>query len=271
MGERSLRNLFHLVKQALPEEQELVCVSSDATVSGALELMRGRNISQVPVTEGREVLGVFSFRSLARGLAKLPRKPADIGSLPVEEFLEDLHFASITDELTALLDELDIKDAVLVGRQDHLQGIITAVDALRYFYRVASPYVLLREVELAIRELLRRSVTPEQLCECIDLTIRAHYEEKHAPVPRCLEDMSLNDYVWVLRHKGSWPRFQEAFGGTADTTYAKLRSLPDLRNEVFHFRRELTVEEYERLRETRDWLLMRIRKAEARGEARDAG
>ena len=43
-----------------------------------------------------------------------------------------------------------------------------------------------------------------------------------------------------------------SFGGAANRVYAKLKDLPRLRNDVFHFKRELNVGEYEMLRETRD-------------------
>ena len=48
------------------------------------------------------------------------------------------------------LDEFDLKDAILVGTQKRLKGIITVVDVLRYCFRVAAPCILIRQIELAI-------------------------------------------------------------------------------------------------------------------------
>ncbi len=263
MKERSLRDLFHLVKQVLPEEQELITFSPETLVDEALKVMQEHNFSHVPVVAGDEVLGVFSFRSFAKGIAQLPEKEREPLLLPVEEFLEKLKFAQITDELTALLDEFNTKDAMLVGTESMLQGIVTTIDALQYFYNVASPYVLVREIELAIRELIRASVNAEELKESIDISLHQHYGKSSAPFPSCLEDMTLNDYVMLLRYKGNWEKFKPAFGGTTNTVYAKLEPLPSLRNNVFHFKRDLTAEEYDILRDCRDWLLTRIRRLEA--------
>ena len=263
MKERSLRDLFHLVKQVVPEHQEGVeKVSPETPVSQALTIMRTKALSQLPVVAGREVLGVFSYRSFAEKLTGVLEKERNPMALPVEEFLEDLRFVTIHDELSELLDELDLKDAVLVGTQERLSAIVTTIDALRYFYRVASPYVLLREIELAIRELIRVSVDEESLHECIEMTLKQYYDGLGKSLPNRLEDLSLNDYVMLLRFQGIWHRFQKAFGGTSNIVYAKLESLPGLRNDVFHFKRELNVDEYETLRETRDWLLKRIRRVE---------
>jgi len=263
MKERSLRDLFHLVKQVLPEEQELVTFPPEMPVGEALTVMQEHNFSHVPVVEGNEVLGVFSYRSFAKRIARLPKKEREPLYLPVEEFLEKLEFARITDELTALVDEFNTKDAMLVGAENRLQGIVTTVDALRYFYKVASSYVLLREIELAIRELIRASIDGEELKECIDKSLKEHYKKSATLLPICLEEMTFHDYVMLLRYQGTWEKFRAAFGGTANTVFAKLERLPDLRNDVFHFKRDLTAEEYDVLRECRDWLLTRIRKLEA--------
>jgi len=225
--------------------------------------MRKKNINQVPVVAGEEVLGVFSYRSLAQGIHKLHGNQSDVLSLPVEEFIEDFKFAQITDELKALLDEFDLKDAVLVGTEKRLQGIVTVVDALRYFYQVAAPYILIREIELAIRELMRTSVDGDELKECIEKALKAHYQEKKLPIPACLEEMTISDYVSILRFKGTWEKFAPAFGENSNIVYTKLKPLPDLRNDIFHFRREISVDEYDGLRDIRDWLLKRITKLEA--------
>ena len=79
---------------------------------------------------------LFSFRSFAKKLAQLTPKEREPLQLPVEEFLEKLKFAQINDVLTSLLDEFNTMDAMLVGTEDRLQGIVTTIDALNYFYNV---------------------------------------------------------------------------------------------------------------------------------------
>lgn len=266
MKEPSLKDLFHLVKQVLPEPQELVVFHSEKPVAEALALMRERNFSQVPVMEGNTVLGVFSYRSFAEGVARFAGIVQNPLALPVEEFTEELKFAQITDELDMLLEEFNLKDAVLVGLKDRLQGIVTTIDALRYFYKVASEFVMLREIELAIRELIRVSVDEQGLKECIDKSLKKQKEDSKQKVPTCLEEMTLHDYIMVLRRHDTWEKFSDAFGIDRRVVHAQLEKLPELRNAVLHFRRKITVEEYETLRRARDWLLKRISKFEARKE-----
>lgn len=264
MKERSLKDLFHLIRKVMPDEQDPLTFQPETTVAEALSVMREKNFSQVPVVSGIEVLGAFSYRSFANELVKLADKRIDPLALHVEEFLEDLKFAQITDDLTMLLDEFDIKDAVLVGLPDRLQGIVTTIDALRYFYKVASPYIMLFEIELAIRELIRESVRDDELNECIEKTLKKHYEKTKTTLPTCLEEMTLHDYIMLLSFKGTWEKFMTAFGGNRNIVYTKLKRLPKLRNIIFHFKREVTVDEYDSLRGVRNWLLKRIRRVEGR-------
>ena len=264
MNVSSLEDLFHLVKQVIPEPQKLVTLGPETPVVKAFELMKKHNYSQVPIVECGTVLGVFSYRSFSEGMARLPKGVREPLLIPVEEFIEEIKFAQITDELEILIDEFDLKDAVLVGSKTRIQGIVTTIDVLRYFYKVASEFVMLREIELAIRELIRASVDEKELEECIHKSLRKQKEEKKQKVPNCLEELTLHDHVMILRHKDTWGKFSDAFGTNRRIVFAKLENLPELRNEIFHFRRKITIEEYDTLRRARDWLLRRISKFEAR-------
>lgn len=261
MQERTLKDLFHLVRKVIPVEQELITITSEETVDVAFSLMKDKALSQLPVVEGSEVLGVFSYRSFADGVRNLPEKEmSSILSLPVEVFIEDLKFVGITDELPGLINELDLKDAVLVGGQENLLGIVTTIDALRYFYEVASAYVILQEIELSIRELIRIALTPPELSKCIGRSLSQHYKNQNRDLPTLLEELTFNDYVQIIRFQGTWKYFKPVFGGSVGITYTKLKKLPDLRNDIFHFKREITIEEHDILRDRRDWLSQRIRK-----------
>src|SRR5438552_2101895 len=112
------------------------------TAGEALDLMEAQKFSQLPIVSQAGVVGVFSYRSFARGVARA-RGERDIAALPVTEFVEPLRFARTTDAFDDLLDVLDSDDAVLVGSRARLVGIATPMDVLRYLYELANAYVLL--------------------------------------------------------------------------------------------------------------------------------
>ena len=263
MEGRSLKDLFHSLGRILPEEQELITVDPSTPVKDAISIMKEHNFTQIPIVTGNQVLGVFSYRSFAEGITGLYTKERDICELPVEGFCEDLKFAMISDELGTLMDELELKDAVLLGSEGTLQGVVTTIDALRYLYKVAGAYVMLGEIELAIRELIRASMGDQEIKEAIDKCLRNHYEERSSPLPTSLEEMTLSDCIVILSFRGFWEKFKGSFGGIYSVVQAKFKPLPALSNGTFHFRKPLTVEDYNTLKDVRNWLLKRIQKLEA--------
>ena len=75
--------------------------------------------------------------------------------------------------------------------------------------------------------------------------------------------MTLKDYVTIIQFRGQWEsNLKVVFGGSYFHAISKLKDLPDLRNDIFHFNREPTIEDIEILRGTRDWLLKNITKIE---------
>lgn len=260
----NLSDVFHRVNRLLPEEQELSIVSPDEPVRDALETMKRKDFSQLPVVENQEVLGVFSYRSLARGLSQIDPARHNLLDVSVVETMDTVtagSFAQVTHQLGDILDALHRHDAVLVGEPTRLQGIVTTMDVLRYLNLVSGRFLLLEEIELCIRGLLRAVMSEEQIARAADLALK-HYAADRKP--RCLEDMTFNDYVQIVGHGDLWDQCRHAFSGDRHRTNVKLKRLNVLRNDVFHFRRELTRDDDAELRFGRDWCFVQARRMDAR-------
>lgn len=257
----SVAKLFHRLNRVIPENQVVAVVAPTTKVSEALQTMKKMGYSQLPVVEGDAVLGTFSYRSLAEGAVRLGKLKTKIGDFPVEEFVEKAEFARVTDEFNAIFDWLDRDSAVFIGEPDRLQGIVTAIDVLRYLYCVASPFVLIAEIELALRALISLAVDDELLITCAKVTLASKYGDDK--IPMTVSEMEFNDYIQLVGHGDNWKHFAHSFGGMRETVRAKLEDIRDLRNNIFHFKRELTLEDHQKLAQYRDWALMRARKSDA--------
>ncbi len=268
--QQAATQLFHRVNSVIPDAQNLISVPPEMPVSEALSLLEKHGFSQVPVVVGREVLGLFSHRSFSSAVivhSKVATKNQKFDPLEliVEECMNPRPpFARVTDEFAEWFDAIDRNDSVLVGEPNRLQGIVTAMDILRYLYRVASPFVLIGEVELALRALMQMAVNDETLSECAMECLKDKYGSDK--IPTLLHDMTFSDYIQIISHGRRWPHFEPIFGGNRVRTRAKLEQLRDMRNVIFHFRREITVDEYQTLASNRNWMLLKVRTAEARLE-----
>jgi hypothetical protein len=124
---------------------------------------------------------------------------------------------------------------------------------------------MIAEIELSLRRIIGAFVTQDELLSCIRNSLKDKYVEETQP--SSLANMTFNDYVQIIGDGRNWPHFTTVFGQgewQRKITTARLKEVGDLRNEVFHFRREITSHDLEILSARRDWLQMKARAFEAR-------
>lgn len=264
--------LFHRINRIIPQDQSILTIPPTYRVRDAVTLMRHHGYSQLPVVESSEVLGVFSFRSFAQEAASATleewtKQRCAPGDLRVDEFLEPFDFARVTEEMSRVFDAMDRDNGILVGTPERLVGILTPMDFLRYLYRVASPFVMVSEIELALRALIRIALTEEQIEAAAKRCNSTTHKGENA-MPTSLEDMTFGNYHSLISHGENWSGFELVFGGTRTRTSGKLKEVGAIRNDLFHFKREITLQDHEILAGHRNWFLSKVKQAEAhrRGE-----
>ena len=257
--------LFHRLNRIIPQNQTVLTIPPDCPVRDAIALMRRHGYSQIPVVEQGEVLGVFSFRSFAKEAASATlddwtKQKCAPGDLRVDEFLEQFEFARVTEEMSRVFDAMERDDGVLIGTPERLIGVLTPTDFLRYLYQVASPFVMVSEIELALRALIRVALSEEKIVAAAKLCLSSAYggEDK---VPTELEDMTFDNYKTLVSSSKFWPEFEGVFGGTPTRNSARLKEIGAIRNDLFHFKREITVGDHQTLADHRNWLLSKIKQA----------
>jgi predicted transcriptional regulator len=267
--------LFHRINRVIPPNQRVLVVPPTCLVRDAVALMTKHGYSQVPVVQSGEVLGVFSYRSFAKEAARatldeLTTQRCALGDLRVDEFLEEFQFARVTEEMSSVFDSMDRDNGVLIGTPDRLLGILTPMDFLRYLHQVASPFVMVSEIELALRALIRVALDETQLELAAKRSLASAYggEDK---VPKTLEDMTFDNYQSLISRGETWAAFESVFGGTRTRTSGKLKEVGAIRNDLFHFKREITIQDHQTLAAHRNWLLNKVKQAGAHRETEAKG
>ncbi len=106
----------------------------------------------------------------------------------------------------------------------------------------------------ALREWLKRyaepTVTaPNGSAEAIFDEILYRQQEVKA-----FEKLTLGEYIELFLHKGRWERYQRAFPLKRDAIRTLLKAVLDTRNDLAHFRVDITPQQREALRFCKEWL-----------------
>ena len=266
--------LFHRINRIIPQNQVLLTVLPSCRARDAVALMQQHGYSQVPVVDNGEVFGVFSFRSFARhaagaSLDEWTRQKCAPGDLRVDDCLEQFQFARVTEEMDSVFYAMDRDSGVLVGTPERLVGVLTPMDFLRYLHQVASPFVMVSEIELALRALIRIAMSEEEIVVAAKRCLTGAYGAQDS-LPTALEDMSFDNYQSLISHGETWTHFEPVLGGTRTRASGKLKEINAIRNDIFHFKREITLQDHQTLADHRNWLLNKIKQAEGqrKGETR---
>lgn len=260
-------HMFHRVSYLLSGEGP-VTIPPDQTIPDALKLMRDYGFDQMPVLAGKEVLGLFSYRAFSERLMNsqwLWGKTRTPETLVVEDFVEPPVYVRAVDPIDKLFTARDDADAVLVGDPDRLQGIVTRSDVIAYLYRVASPYLLLKETETGLRSLLEAAVTPDTLKDCAQQALANLYKGREDSLPTILGAMTFDEQVSIVMNSRNWPAFAGVMGASRDMFTYEIRPVGQIRNAAFHFKRELTDEDLEKLTTAREWVLRKLRRKAGQG------
>lgn len=276
---------FGPAKALLPSGQEVLVVPETSQAWDALERMIDDDFSQVPViNDDGHVTGVFSWKSFGKRVLDLRGNKLDATELCVRDCMEDAIF--ITPETyidTDKATDWSQVDYVLVGAAEQVIGVLSVSDVFGRLNDFAEAFVLLYEVELDLRDVISEVLSSEEIeSVCGDFTqstpplrelaericdeydgvvaperldpLVAELAPKNVRPIRSLEELSFSHYLEIVCSKKRWPRFEPLFISPRELVQADMKQVNDLRNVVFHFRRQITTRDTDRMRRFRDKL-----------------
>ena len=196
-------------------------VHPDKPLHDATTVMLLNDYSQLPVTKNRrKIWGMITWKSIGSRL-----------SSGVECSLVRHCMNPQVDEVrlgTPLLNAVSViaRNGYTLVRNstDEVVGIVTTSDLSREFHELASPFLLIGEIEKYLHTLVHG---------------RFRVEEIQAALPEGLTatgtaDLTLGGYCRLLQKPENWKRLDLAFSGKQ--FLARLEAVREIRNEVMHFR-----------------------------------
>jgi hypothetical protein len=236
-----------------------VCVGREDPISRALDLMVENDYSQLPVIDAaNRPLGMVTYEGIMQSVRHFQ---AELDELHVRDAMTAALRSNLEDDLFDLLEQLKRTNAVLiVSPTEELVGIVTSYDSTEFFRTYAEDMMHVEDIEVAVKELVLLpytredgSVDEDQLSEAISGVTPG--DRGGSPDSRpSFDGLSLYQYIMLLLARSTWPTVGPIFGLPRDRVRVLLEAVTRTRNDLAHFRREISSVDAQRLRYCAKWL-----------------
>jgi len=130
--------------------EDIITVDKDQNLSDALKLLRKHNVSRLPVTNNKELVGIISERDIANklGSSKYESMPASrlhISSVMVKDVITVPETMQL-DEVARLMLENGIGSVPVMDEDDKMVGIVSKADFVTLAVGIAFDKITVKEI-----------------------------------------------------------------------------------------------------------------------------
>jgi CBS domain-containing protein len=187
----------------------------------AQSMMLLHDYSQLAVMSGTRYLrGAISWEAIAQAKIRNP-------NAVLKEAVIDAEVVRASDDLLSKIPRIMEAGFVFVQASDNqVTGIVTTADLSEQFATLATPFLLLAEIERRLRRVVDRFFTSAELQAVVDSS-DGDREVSSA------DDLTLGEYVRLLELEERWKRLGWALD--RKVFISGLHEVRAIRNEVMHF------------------------------------
>jgi CBS domain-containing protein len=210
------------LSQLRAANQKVVSVTPSTSLKEAMTIMMLNEFSQLPVIQGdRQCKGAVTWQSIATATA-LGNECNTVNDclVPATELQWDM------DLLEAIPKVVESGFALIKGRDNRFQGIVTVVDLSLQFKDLSEPFLLLEQIENLLRIQIGKCFTIEELR-------KAKHSADTSRDVNSVSDLTFGEYVRLLEPMDAWSKLKFTFD--RGPFLVKLKEVQDCRNDVMHF------------------------------------
>ena len=197
-------------------------VKPDKPLTVATTLMHLNDYSQLPVmVNERDVKGVISWKSIGSKLAL--EHECEL----VRHCMDQARIIGIGAPLLDAIGDISEHGYVLVrGTDNTITGIVTASDMVHQFTQLASPFLVIGEIEGHLRRLVYKKFTIQEFRD-------ASLSDEGGRSITGSADLTFGDYCRLLQNPEYWSRLGLSIDRVTFTKH--LDAVREIRNDVMHF------------------------------------
>ena len=238
--DRNLPEPAFSVSELASANSHVECVPPTASIEMAYTKMLLNKYSQLVVASPttprqQDIKGIVSFQSIAK--AQMNGQPTIVGNC----IDSDVPYAQSDADLKLVVNQLKGNDVVLIiGRDNSLQGIVTAWDLADEFAGLIDPFKRIGEIEARLRTLVERRLGTDAVAKYLSDQGLSDDDAIEA-----LEELTMGELQRVLEFPGHWGQLNLVFDRVVFVQ--ALNEVRDYRNRLMHFRDPLEEDEMRRL------------------------
>lgn len=261
------------VGHLLENQANITVVRKTDQIVDALDLMIKHEYSQLPVVDEKNLLlGMITHEGIMRAIRSFN---TTLDRLLVRDALISAPSYFREDDLFDLLDELKNTNAVIIIEPGgFVVGIVTSYDTSEFLRDRTEDLMHIEDIEFTIKELLKEMYAGkgEWASDKFRLSATELYELRSEQLgsrkPKAFEDLTLADYINLLVSKETWEFFAPILAIQKESLCELLEKVRQTRNDLAHFRGEISARSRDELKYCANWLRSRYRDYE-KGQERD--
>lgn len=240
----------------LIEGRKLITVNQNDSVRNALRTMIENDFSQLPVVDDQgNLCGVISEQVIVRKYYHF-----DGDKILITLKVKDCQMKPLTLPITAdifdALTPLEKDSAVIIVNDLKPVSILTDYDTTHFFHSYSQGIILCQDIEFSIRRQIE-SVFPVDSAEMTSALIAAvgpNRDTRYQGRPsREYSELTLWDHVQLITTDANWPKFNGVLEPKA--LFQKfMEPVRKARNQIAHFRGELSKVQLDALSHAKYWL-----------------
>lgn len=245
----------YTLAQTLEGRRAPICISAEATLGEAMQVMLGNGIGQLPVVgKAGELVGITSQQTIM-GLYCLTGGEIDLLALPVRSCQDVAAVLTPGDDLITAVDRLRTRGvyAVIIVADGKPAGILTGRDMTLFFRSLFDGLLMVEQIETILKSCIDAAFpTPEALRQAMLAAFGPNPDHKERPA-RGEKYLSFSDLLIIISDSDNWPAFESMLGPKVlfDELLDRSRLI---RNELAHFQGRPDALDLDTLRRTLLWL-----------------
>jgi len=255
------------VEHLIENQGNVVVIQRTDGITTALDLMIEHDFSQLPVVDEKGILlGMVTYESILRAARSLNAK---LDQLFVRDAVMNAPCHYREDDLFDLLDELKLTNAVvIIEPEEYVIGVVTSYDAARFLRNRTEDLMHVEDIEFIIKELIKRTYAGEErlssdgLEAAIARPLAQRNRQSGSKNTKAFEELNLGDYINLLLSRDIWKFCAPILNIEKESLSELLVKIRQTRNDLAHFRSEISPESRDELRYCASWLRSRYQEYE---------